>query len=289
MALFISYSRLDKDVIDQLVRAMQLIDEQLWFDEHLAGGQEWWSEILKRIRDCDAFIFALSKNSQLSRHCQAELQYGRQLRRNILPIMVGPVDNKRVNPVADLQTIDYTKAGFYTGVQFCLALQRLENQSAPLPSTLPNDPEMPYRELRDMSALLENRQLDPGELAHLVPRIKVAFDRDRDDPVACGYIIDLLTTLEEHPGATNRVQTEAEELLVSVKSAKVPQWAAKVPWARSWGERQRRTVFSKSAATATPASDASAARAAPAGWYPDPSGGPGEHRWDGTAWTDEHR
>ena len=167
MALFISYSRLDKEVIDQLVRAMRLIDEQLWFDEHLSGGQEWWSEILKRIRECDAFIFALSKNSQLSRHCQAELQYGRQLRRNILPVMVGPVDNKRVNPVADLQTIDYTKAGFYTGVQFCLALQRLESQIAPLPSTLPDDPEMPYRELRDMSALLENRQLDLGELANL--------------------------------------------------------------------------------------------------------------------------
>lgn len=283
MALFISYSRLDRDMVEKLVNSVRLIDEQVWFDEHLAGGQEWWSEILKRIRSCDAFIFALSKNSQLSRHCQAELQYGRQLRRNILPITVGPVDNKRVNPVADLQTIDYTKAGFYTGVQFCLALQRLEAQRVPLPSTLPHDPEMPYRELRDMSAVLENRQLDPGELTHLVPKIESAFDRDRDDPVACGYIIDLLTTLREHPAATNRLQTEADDLLVSVKSAKVPQWAAKVPFARSWGDRQRRITFTK------PASEASVARVPPAGWYPDPTGGPGERRWDGTAWTDEHR
>jgi serine/threonine kinase PknH len=283
MALFISYSRLDRDMVEKLVNTVRLIDEQVWFDEHLAGGQEWWSEILKRIRTCDAFIFALSKNSQLSRHCQAELQYGRQLRRNILPITVGPVDNKRVNPVADLQTIDYTKAGFYTGVQFCLALQRLEAQRAPLPSTLPNDPEMPYRELREMSAVLENRQLDPGELTHLVPKIESAFDRDRDDPVACGYIIDLLTTLREHPAATNRLQTEAEDLLVSVKSAKVPQWAAKVPFARSWSDRQRRMVITK------PASDASVTRVPPAGWYPDPTGGPGERKWDGTAWTDEHR
>jgi hypothetical protein len=283
MALFISYSRLDRDMVEKLVNSVRLIDEQVWFDEHLAGGQEWWSEILKRIRSCDAFVFALSKNSQLSRHCQAELQYGRQLRRNILPITVGPVDNKRVNPVADLQTIDYTKAAFYTGVQFCLALQRLEAQRVPLPSTLPDDPEMPYRELREMSAVLENRQLDPGELTHLVPKIESAFDRDRDDPVACGYIIDLLTTLREHPAATNRLQTEADDLLVSVKSAKVPQWAAKVPFARSWGDRQRRMIFTK------PASDASVARVPPAGWYPDPTGGPGERRWDGTAWTDEHR
>jgi hypothetical protein len=24
----------------------------------------------------------------------------------------------------------------------------------------------------------------------------------------------------------------------------------------------------------------------PAGWYPDPSGGPGQRYWDGTAWTE---
>lgn len=96
------------------------------------------------------------------------------------------------------------------------------------------------RDLREMSAALENRQLDPGELERLVPKLKSAFDRDRDDPVACGYLIDLLTTLKEHPGATNRLQTEAEELL-----AKAPQCTAKVPWARSWGDRQRRMVFTK--------------------------------------------
>jgi hypothetical protein len=94
--------------------------------------------------------------------------------------MVRPVDNKRVNLVADLHTIDDTKAGFYTGVQFCLALQRLESQAAPLPSTLPDDPEMP-RALREMSVVLENRQLDAGELAHLVPKLEYAFDRDRLD------------------------------------------------------------------------------------------------------------
>jgi serine/threonine kinase PknH len=179
-----------------------------------------------------------------------------------------------VNPVADLQTIEYTKAGFYTGVQFCLALQRLEGQSVPLPSPLPGDPDMPYRDLREMSATLENRQLDPGELERLIPKLKSAFDRDRDDPVACGYLIDLLTSLKEHPGATNRLQTEAEELLVSVKSAKAPQWAAKVPFARSWGDRQRRMTFTKSAGTTHSASEASTARVPPAGWYPDPSGGP---------------
>jgi serine/threonine kinase PknH len=187
----------------------------------LAGGQEWWTVILQHIRECDAFIVALSKNSQISRHCQAELQYARQLGRNILPVAVGPIDGKRANPVADLQTIDYTNAGFNTGVQFCLAVQRLQQQRVPLPSPMPGDPEMPYRDLRDMSAALEDRQLDPNELTLLLPKLESAFDRDHDDPVACGYITDLLTTLKEHPGATNKVRTEAEELLASVKSSQM--------------------------------------------------------------------
>ncbi len=285
MALFISYSRLDKGVVDKLVNTVRLIDEQLWFDEHLSGGQEWWSEILKRIRECDAFLFALSKNSQISRHCQAELNYARALQRHILPVTVGPVDNKRVNPVAELQTIDYIKAGFHTGVQFCLAVQRLESVKVPLPSTMPDDPDMPYRDLREMSAALADRQLDSGELAQLLPKLKSVFDRDRDDPVACGYITDLLTTLREHPGATNRVRIEAEELLTSVKSAKIPPWAAKVPWSRSWGDRQRLLGV----VTKAVVSEASTPRVPSAGWYPDPSGEPGERWWDGSAWTDQRR
>jgi hypothetical protein len=40
MALFISYSRLDREVVEKLVNTVRLIDDQVWFDEHLAGGQD---------------------------------------------------------------------------------------------------------------------------------------------------------------------------------------------------------------------------------------------------------
>lgn len=287
MGLFVSYSRLDKDVVDKLVGAVRLIDDHVWFDAHLAGGQEWWAVILDQIRQCDAFIFALSKNSQISRHCQAELQYARLLGRHILPVTVGQIDSKRVNPVADLQTLDYTRADFQVGVQFCLAVQRLQRQPVPLPSPLPEDPDVPYRDLREMSATLENRQLDPNELSQLLPKIESAFDRDRDDPFACGYITDMLTALAEHPGATNKVRIEAEELLARVKSSKASPWAQKIAWSRSWGERQRRTTWTRSAVAAP---EATAVRVPPAGWYPDPSEqGAGERWWDGAAWTDQRR
>jgi serine/threonine kinase PknH len=285
MALFISYSRLDKQSIDQMVNALRLIDEQVWFDEHLTGGQEWWTVILKQIRECDVFIYALSKNSQISRHCQAELQYGRTLERHILPVIVGPIDNKRVNPVADLQMVDYTRAGFYTGVQFCLAVQRLQRDRVPLPPTFPDDPDVPYRDLRAMSALLEDRQLEPNELTQLLQKIDSAFDRDRDDPFACDYITDLLTTLIAHPGATNRVRMEAEELLASIKSSKGSPWLTKIAWSRSGG-LQRRMTWTKPAGSAPVAS---LAHVPPPGWYPDPSEGHGERFWDGTAWTDQRR
>ncbi len=287
MALFVSYSRLDKGVVDKLVGTVRLIDDQVWFDAHLAGGQEWWTVILEQIRQCDVFIYALSKNSQISRHCQAEMQYARLLGRHILPVTVGQTDSKRVNPVADLQTLDYTRADFQVGVQFCLAVQRLQRQPVQLPSPLPEDPDVPYRDLREMSAALENRQLDPNELTQLLPKIGSAFDRDRDDPFACDYITDLLTTLAEHPGATNRVRVEAEELLARIKSSKASPWSQKIAWSRNWGERQRRPTWTRS--TAAPAPEASAVRVPPAGWYPDPSEEGSERWWDGSVWTDQHR
>lgn len=289
MALIVSYSRLDKEDVDRLVATMRLIDDQVWFDAHLAGGQEWWAVILKQIRECDVFVYALSKNSQISRHCQAELHYARLVGRHILPVAIGPVDTKRVNPVGDLQTIDCTKPDFHTGVQFCLAVQRFQRQPVALPSPLPDDPEVPYRDLRDMSAALENRQLDPNELSNLLPKVESAFDRDRDDPFACEYIADLLITLTRHPGATNKVRLQAEELLAAIKASRAPAWAAKLPWPRSWAERQRGTPWLKSAASASSSAELSAARVPPAGWYPDPSEAGVERWWDGTAWTDKRR
>ena len=61
--VFLSYSSRDRGQLDDLLSALRRADEDVWFDEELGGGEQWWQQILERIRGCDVFLFALSDNS----------------------------------------------------------------------------------------------------------------------------------------------------------------------------------------------------------------------------------
>src|SRR3712207_78845 len=105
MWLFASYSRKDEAAVGELISDLQRAHLSVWHDQELRGGDPWWQDILSRIRQCDVFLFLLSRNSLASKPCLAELSYARALGLPILPVQVGHVGNLRLTPVADIQVV----------------------------------------------------------------------------------------------------------------------------------------------------------------------------------------
>jgi hypothetical protein len=106
--IFISYSRSSKDIVEELVQDRE--DHDVWFDQHLTGGQTWWNNILSEIRNCEIFVAALTPDSLESRACQREMKYAGDLQRILLPVRLSDqVSPDSLPPgLSELQWVDYT-------------------------------------------------------------------------------------------------------------------------------------------------------------------------------------
>ena len=69
MKVFISYARPDEDRVEQIAKHLTEFGREVWYDEELRGGQDWWDVILQTIRSCDLVIFVLSPDSVLCPRC----------------------------------------------------------------------------------------------------------------------------------------------------------------------------------------------------------------------------
>lgn len=88
--IFISYSRVDIEITERLVDRLRRIFgyEQVWYDDNLHGGDQWWLEIIRQIAVCDVFIYLLSNESVTSPYCLAEFEEARRLQKRIITVQV---------------------------------------------------------------------------------------------------------------------------------------------------------------------------------------------------------
>ncbi len=86
MRLFLSYARVDKPYAIQVVNMLDA--HEIWYDQRLYAGQDWWKEILQRLDWCEGFIYLLSPDSVASEYCRKEYELAKMLRRPIFPINV---------------------------------------------------------------------------------------------------------------------------------------------------------------------------------------------------------
>jgi formylglycine-generating enzyme required for sulfatase activity len=115
--IFISYSRIDRQSIDQFIPIIRRVygNDSLWYDDDIHGGTDWWQMILNEINGCDLFIYLLSNDSIQSAYCQAELREALRLHKQILPIVIRPRTDINLFPddlralINRTQWIDFTK------------------------------------------------------------------------------------------------------------------------------------------------------------------------------------
>jgi hypothetical protein len=215
MRVFVSYSSRDGAAVKKLVAALRHAHE-VWYDDELGGGQEWWNAILERIRGCDIVVFAMSNRSLKSQPCQAELAYAQALQRPILPVQVGAVDTMRAQPLAALHVVDYRQQTPETGVRLFQGVQELHTTLAPLPEPLPPPPAMPFANIARLDTALAVPQLSPHEQAHLVFEMRTALQEIGDDPLAQRDIARLLDTLGNRPDVTHQTRAEVDTLRTSL-------------------------------------------------------------------------
>ena len=106
--VFISYARLDKPGVDQLVEHLRLLGCDPWTDSSLHGGQDWWDEVLQRIADCDTFIATISRDALNSKACRREFDWAEALGKPVLPVAVGPPTKALPRRFVTRQNVDYS-------------------------------------------------------------------------------------------------------------------------------------------------------------------------------------
>lgn len=106
MRLFVSYARVDKPYCIQIIDTLDV--HEVWYDQRLYAGQNWWREILRRLDWCEGFIYLLSPESVASEYCQREFRLAQSLGRHIFPVLVHQ-DTDIPESIRDIQYADLSR------------------------------------------------------------------------------------------------------------------------------------------------------------------------------------
>lgn len=90
--VFISYSRQDANIVDELIRLIRGAGIMVWNDrEGIPGGVQWRAKIVEAIESADVVLLALSSNSVGSDNVRREIDIAQELNKAILPIEIEAV------------------------------------------------------------------------------------------------------------------------------------------------------------------------------------------------------
>jgi hypothetical protein len=212
--IFISYARSDAGRVDTLVEGLRQLGYDVWLDEELTGGQEWWDTVLLQIRASSAVLVTLSPAALESAAVRREYEYGHAVGRPLVPIVVDRVRLETLPPLlAPLQVVDYREPGMKHAFALAAALAAL-----PVPQPLPEPPPIPVSYLSGLMERCQAATLSMDEQLALVARLKVAFGRASER----GAAEEVLRALQNRDDLYQVSAREIESLL-SLGDRQVPQ------------------------------------------------------------------
>lgn len=145
--IFLIYSSKTNKSVEVLFNDLSKFPNcELWIDKKLSSGQQWWDEILTRIRACDIFVLALSQESHDSVAGTLEYTYALRLRKHILPVFVG--DNVKMSQLPSelktVQFVNYCNPQRNEAIDLFNAITSFPPTEA-LPDPIPGSPEVPIQ------------------------------------------------------------------------------------------------------------------------------------------------
>ncbi|MBZ0317961.1 MAG: SUMF1/EgtB/PvdO family nonheme iron enzyme [Anaerolineae bacterium] len=188
---------------------LESLGYQVWYDPELTGGQNWWNKILDTIRECDLFIFVLSKESLASTPCKLEYQYAFDLNKRILPIRIDQDIHDSLLPseLQKIQFVDYIKRNAASWRAINRAIINLPDVQSP-PNPLPPVPDVPVSPLGRIRETISAPQISPETQKSLVFDLKPFLNTGLR-----WEAISVLQQLRDHPNANARIAEDIQETL----------------------------------------------------------------------------
>jgi formylglycine-generating enzyme required for sulfatase activity len=220
--IFISYDRESKDVVEQLVQDLTDDGHEIWFDQHLTGGQKWWDNILSEIRQCEIFVAALTPAFLESKPCQRELKYANDLQRNLLPVRLSEIVLPDSLPphLSELQWVDYSSRNIDALKSLQRTLRRLPKASPP-PDPLPDAPPAPISLISRLREKIDSDSLTRQDQIQLVFDLRQQFRQG----VPAKEIRELLHRLRKRDDLFATVSQDVDDLIRDI-GASQPRVAA---------------------------------------------------------------
>ncbi|MFH7245377.1 MAG: TIR domain-containing protein [Spirulina sp.] len=122
--VFISYSRRNKEFVQQLHSALEATGREVWVDwESIPVAGDWWQEIQLGIELADTFLFVISPDSAASKVCGQEIEEALKHNKRLVPVVYEDVLPDQIHPeLARLNWIFLRpEDDFQTGFQRLLA------------------------------------------------------------------------------------------------------------------------------------------------------------------------
>lgn len=173
--IFISYARENKRKVAELVEHLGILDHQTWLDSRLGGGEDWWSEILRRITACDVFIPIISHDALNSEACRREFDWAAALGKPVLPVAVEPTPTALPTHLSRRQIVDYSNRDQRAALMLAGALNNID-PAPPLPEPLPESPAAPLSYLTDLvDQVSKSEALDHELQRRILTKVEVAL------------------------------------------------------------------------------------------------------------------
>lgn len=218
MRVVVTYAREDIEAVRTLVDDITQFGHDVWIDEQLRGGQEWWDEVLAEIRRCDLYVFALSSRSLSSVPCTEELRYADSLRRPLLPVMIGTVDTDFLPPILGrAQLVDYREPTRTAVVALAASLATF-GPAVPLPSPLADPPPIPQSQLYELDVAVRSLvELSREEQLSLLDRLTFASRDERRR----GGARDLLRLFRQRFDIIGDIRDQCDEILARLDDSPI--------------------------------------------------------------------
>jgi hypothetical protein len=92
--IFLSYSRADRPLAEQFVAAAKQHGVDVWFDENIAGGEDWRQAIVDELGSAKALVILFSDHSNASTQLIKELAIADKMNKRVIPVLVAETEPK---------------------------------------------------------------------------------------------------------------------------------------------------------------------------------------------------